>query len=193
MFNIIIFITGTPGVGKTTISKVLQNQLNSSYNVKLIEINNLAIENNLIMDENYEKDYKIIDIDKLNIFFQKDINTFLKLDNNNPKAIIVEGHLSHFCLNPDFVFVLRLDPEILKKRLLHRNYPSNKIKENLEAESLAICSNEAYELHKNKVHEIDTSFLDTIQLLNVILEVINNKKEYPPGNINYMDWLVNNS
>jgi len=189
----IIFISGTPGVGKTTISKVLQNHLNSLYNVKLIEINKLAIENNLIIGKNYEKDYKIIDIDKLDIFLQKDINTFLELDNDNPKAIIIEGHLSHFCLNPDFVFVLRLDPEILKKRLLRRNYSSNKIKENLEAESLAICSNEAYKLHKNKVHEIDTSFLDTTELLNVILEVINNKKEYPPGNIDYMNWLVNNS
>ena len=39
------------------------------------------------------------------------------MENNNPKLIIVEGHLSHFCSNCDKCIVLRLNPLILKKRL----------------------------------------------------------------------------
>ncbi|WP_409200015.1 adenylate kinase family protein [Methanobrevibacter sp. DSM 116169] len=192
MYNKTIFITGTPGVGKTTVSNLLVDILKDSYDVKLIRINDLAFENNLIIDENLKKDYKIIDIEKLDLYLQENINNFLKVENNKSTIVIVEGHLSHFCSNPDLVFVLRLNPSILEERLISRNYSSDKIKENLEAESLAVCSNEAYEIHENKVNEINTSNLNIDCVVSLILQVVNNESEFPPGNVNFMDWILEN-
>ena len=193
MVNQLVFISGTPGVGKTTIATCLFDKLKSNYEVKLIKINELAISNNLITGTDIEKGYKIVDIDKLNNCIEKIVLKFFNDKNNQNKLIIVEGHLSHFLSNPDKVIILRLDPNILEERLLARNYSDNKIRENLEAESLAICSNEAFDIHENKVNEVNASNLTTNELMNIIVDIIENKKEYPPGNIDFMDWLLNNN
>ena len=112
--NKIIFITGTPCVGKTTIASNLVDNLSNDFNTKLIKINDLAIENNLILGEDVDKGYKIVDIPSLNESLNKVMKDFfnLKMENNNPKLIIVEGHLSHFCSNCDKCIVLRLNPLI---------------------------------------------------------------------------------
>ena len=58
----IIFISGTPCTGKTTISENLSEKLNW----ELVKINDLAISNNLVLGIDEDKGYKIIDIDALN-------------------------------------------------------------------------------------------------------------------------------
>ena len=58
----IIFISGTPCTGKTTISEVLSQKLNW----ELVKINDLAISNNLVLGIDDDKGYKIIDVDALN-------------------------------------------------------------------------------------------------------------------------------
>lgn len=189
--NRIIFISGTPGVGKTTVANKLYNDLNESYNVKLIKINDLAIENNLVIGKNHQKDYKIIDIENLDLLLQKTIDEFFKIDKLS-KIILVEGHLSHLCSNPNKVIILRTNPYILKERLANRDYNSSKVKENLEAESLAVCTVEAFELHGDKVNEIDTSKHSIDNVVSLIKEVISNKKEFPVGNIDFMEWILDN-
>ena len=54
----IIFISGTPCVGKTTIAEILSQKLNCD----LIKINDFAISNDLVLGIDDEKGYKIIDI-----------------------------------------------------------------------------------------------------------------------------------
>lgn len=114
-------------------------------------------------------------------------------DNYNSKIVIVEGHLSHFCSlggNVDKVIVLRLNPQFLEERLKSRNYDNIKIYENLEAEALGVCSVEAYEKHGNKVNEIDTSNLSIKDVLNLVKDIVNNKKEYPVGNVDFISWIL---
>ena len=55
----IIFISGTPCTGKTTVSEVLSKKLNYD----LIKVNDLAIDNNLVLGIDDDKGYKIIDVD----------------------------------------------------------------------------------------------------------------------------------
>ena len=62
----VVFITGTPGVGKTTVANYLNNDLSKKYNSKLFKINEIAIENDLIQGKDNERGYKIVDIDRLN-------------------------------------------------------------------------------------------------------------------------------
>ena len=141
----VIFISGTPCTGKTTVSERLAEKLNW----ELVKVNDLAISNNLVLGIDEDKGYKIIDIDALNELLSDIIS---KTDN-----LIVEGHLSHLCEGADKMIVLRLNPSILKNRLEERNYSESKIQENLEAEALAVCSAEAYEIYGDKTNEIDAS------------------------------------
>lgn len=176
----VIFITGTPGVGKTTLASFLKDEISAS----LIKVNELAEEKGLFLGKDEKKGYNIIDLNGL-------CEEFKKLINKIPENIILEGHLSHFCKNPDIVIVLRLQPSLLEKRLMAREYSSSKINENLEAEALGICSSESYEIHGDIVQEIDTSDLSPKELLNLVIEIINGKKTFEIGNVDFLDWVMN--
>ena len=177
--NQVIFISGTPCVGKTTLASELSKRLGAN----LIKINELAISNNLVLGTDTKKGYKIIDIDKLNLLLGKVIST---LDN----LIIVEGHLSHLCSGADKVIILRVHPNILEKRLANRDYSESKIRENLEAEALDVCGAEAYESYGEKVCEIDASNLAIDEIINDVVDVIFDKKDFPFGKIDFMHWLI---
>ena len=131
----VIFISGTPCTGKTTVASDLNDYLSSNgFHSRLIKVNDFAIENDLVLGEDPDKFYKVIDIDGLNECLNEEIS---QIGNS---ILIVEGHLSHLCEGADKMIVLRLNPSILKDRLEERNYSESKIQENLEAEALAVCS-----------------------------------------------------
>ena len=174
----IIFISGTPCTGKTTISEKLSLKLNW----ELVKVNDLAISNNLVLGIDEDKGYRIIDIDALN---ETLLNIISKSDN-----LIVEGHLSHLCSGADKLIILRCRPEILEKRLVLRDYSEAKIHENLEAEALGVCSAESLDMYENNVCELDVSDLSIDEAVSTLFDVINNEKELSFGEIDFMDWLL---
>lgn len=179
----IVYISGTPCTGKTTIT----NRLSTVFdNIYCIHINEFAIENNLVLGKDPDKGYKIIDIDKLNEKLNEHITTKLNYYN----LIVVEGHLSHLCDGCDKCIILRLNPSILKERLKDRNYSESKINENLEAEILDVCSIEAYNIHSDKVNEIDTSNKSIDEVLSLVEKIILDKIDFPVGNISFIDYLL---
>lgn len=192
----IIFITGTPGVGKTTIATELYKKLAKNYSCLLIKINDLAIENDLIDGEDLDKGYKIVNIDKLDEKLKISIDYFFNEasdDFNNLKIAIVEGHLSHLCSlhgMADKVVVLRLNPNILEERLNSRKYSQSKIQENLEAEALAVCSVEAYDIHDESVNEVDTTELSVEKVLAIIEGILFKEDKYPVGNVDFLNWIL---
>ncbi|WP_296798044.1 adenylate kinase family protein [uncultured Methanobrevibacter sp.] len=174
----IIFISGTPCTGKTTIGEKLSQELNW----ELVKINDLAISNNLVLGIDEDKGYKIIDIDALD----KTLGDIISSSEN----LIVEGHLSHLCCGADKLIILRCRPEILEKRLNSRNYSDAKIHENLEAEALGVCSAESLEIYKNNVYELDVTDLSINDAVYILLDFISGKKELTFGEIDFMDWLL---
>ena len=174
----IIFISGTPCTGKTTISEKLSQKLNW----ELVKVNDLAISNNLVLGIDEDKGYRIIDIDALN---ETLLNIISKSDN-----LIVEGHLSHLCSGADKLIILRCRPEILEKRLVLRDYSEAKVHENLEAEALGVCSAESLDMYENNVCELDVSDLSIDEAVSTLFDVINNEKELSFGEIDFMDWLL---
>lgn len=174
----IVFISGTPCTGKTTISEKLSEKLNW----ELVKINDLAISNNLVLGIDEDKGYKIIDIDALSDLLLKIIS-----EHDN---LIVEGHLSHLCSGADKLIVLRCRPEILKERLTLRNYSSSKINENLEAEAMGVCSAESLDIYDNNVYELDVSDLDVDGAVSILIDVINGQKDLSFGEIDFIDWLL---
>ena len=181
----VIFISGTPCTGKTTVAANLNDYLSDNgFDSKLIKINDFAFENDLVLGEDPDKLYKVIDIDGLNECLSDEI------DKSNDCVLIVEGHLSHLCEGADKMIVLRLNPSILKGRLEERNYSESKIQENLEAEALAVCSAEAYEIYGENTKEIDASDKSVEEIRDLIMAIASDKMECPVGSIDFMEWLL---
>ena len=174
-----IFITGTPCTGKTTISEVLSEKLNC----RLIKINDLAIENDYVLGIDEDKGYKIIDIDALN-------DKVSQIIRDSDELIIFEGHLAHLCSGADKIIVLRVHPEILRERLEERDYSESKIRENLEAEAMGVCTAEAFDEYGDRISEIDVGELSIDEIVDLIDDVISDKKEFPVGEVDFMEWLI---
>ena len=178
--NKAIFISGTPCTGKTTVSELLASKLDC----RLIKINDLAIENDFVLGIDEDKGYKVIDIDALD-------EMVLEIIESSDELTIFEGHLSHLCHGADKVIVLRVRPEILEGRLRARDYSKSKIRENLEAEAMGVCSAEAYDIHGENVSEIDVSDLTVEDIVENIGGFISGEKTFSFGEVDFMDWFIN--
>lgn len=176
-----IFITGTPCVGKSTVSEKLASKLSA----KLIHISQLVEDKQLFDGIDEKKGYKIVDEDIL----CREINKIINLEKES-EFIIVDGHLSHFCKSADWVIILRVNPEILKKRLEKRGYSESKILENLEAEAMGVCSVESYDIHGDNAYEIDVTNLSINKILEIIIDIIYNDKKHPVGSVDFIEWLL---
>ncbi|MBU5678516.1 MAG: adenylate kinase family protein [Candidatus Aenigmarchaeota archaeon] len=167
----IISITGTPGVGKTTVAKALGKVLG----YKVISDFELAKKNKLILGFDKKMKSYIVD-DKL---FRK-----IRLKGD----FIIHGHLSHLITN-DLTIVLRLSPGELEKRLKRRGWKKEKIRENVLAEILDVVYLDAILAKKNKIAkrvvQIDTTGKSIKSVVKRILNIIKGR-EYKSD---YVDWL----
>jgi len=147
-------LTGTPGTGKTSISKLLDQ--------KVIALSDYYEGTSEGKTESGEW---IIDIDK--------IKKNIKITENS----ILEGHFAHKFDNIDQIIVLRCDPKILVERLNERGYSKGKVRENLEAEAIGTIYSESLEfLDFTHVVQLDTS-------IHTVSESAGILREYMNGNI----------
>lgn len=179
----IILITGTPGVGKTTVSSILVEKTGAH----LIDVNELVNEKHLYTGIDEERGYKIVDLDALFHEMDKLIGKV-----NPEEYVVVEGHLSHLFESSDLVIVLRANPDVLRVRMKAKGWKTAKIRENIEAEAIDICSYEAFEIHGDKVNEIDTSEILPEQVADLIIDVIKGDKRFPVGNVDFLEYFQSN-
>lgn len=166
-------------MGKTTVSRMLTERLKAF----LIDINELVGEKHLYTGIDEVRKYKIVDLDALFDEIDKKINE------TSNKFVIIEGHLSHLFEKSDIVIVLRVNPEVLKDRMKVKAWNEDKIRENIEAEAIDICSYEANEIHRDKVNEIDASNISPEKVVDLIIDVINGNKKFPAGNVDFLEYL----
>jgi adenylate kinase len=140
-----IIITGTPGTGKTSISK----ELSCALGCKLICVNDLVKKERLYSGK--ENGEYIADFGKL----RKRLSKEMKINKN----IILESHLLCDLLLPaDLVIVFRCEPKELERRLKKRGYGQKKVNENVMSEILDYCYIHALENYgAKKVMQIDSS------------------------------------
>ena len=162
-------LTGTPGVGKTSVAEVLRRK---GYEV--ISFNELARKFDCIIG--CEDNCFVVDLEKLKEKFKP------------KKFVIIEGHLSHHLA--DTAIVLRCNPLILKNRLLCRGWREEKVMENVEAELIDSILIEALEVCR-EVHEIDTSNKSINEVADEVISVVEGKAKYPPGKIDWISELDN--
>lgn len=180
----IIIVTGTPGTGKTTLSKKLAKKLNFHY----LDVNNAIKKYDISEGYDRKRKTKIVDIKKLNKALIKEINNYnkktfkkynekLNSNKNNKKivkniknGVIIDSHLSHYLPKRyvDLCVVTKCNLKELKNRLKKKKYSKDKVKENLDAEIFDICFNEAKE-NKHKILVVDTTkSINTEKILDKI-------------------------
>ena len=174
----IILVTGTPCVGKTSVSRKLAAKLNALH----IDLE-LVKREKLYSEIDTERNSLIADLDKVSQKVKKIIQ-------KTESDVIVDGHYAVHVVTPEvvnFVFVLRKDPRKLKTLMEERGYSSGKLWENLEAEILDVCLSEAIEVcGKNKVCEIDATDKSIDEVVDEILGIIDGKRRCYVG---IVDWL----
>lgn len=122
----LVALTGTPGVGKTTLAGLAQAQ-----GWRIVDVKQWAAEVGAIVGHDAADEADVVDVRKL-----------AKLVKPVAGRTVYEGHLSHL-LPVDVAWVVRCDPRVLAVRLRARGYPNAKVRENLEAEALDIVLQEA--------------------------------------------------
>jgi len=180
----LIGLTGTPGTGKTSVSRFLEEK----RHWKVVHLNELIKEKHLYTEIDEKRDAVIADMELVRKQLEETIN------GKENEVTILESHLSHYIA--DVVIVLRTYPPELEKRLETRSYSEEKRRENFEAEALDVILVEAFEWCK-KVFEVNTTGKSIEEVEQDIERIIDHvlsgseeeMPEYEPGSIDWIDLV----
>lgn len=160
----VILITGTPGVGKTSVGLFLKTR-----GFTVLNLNDFIINNGLYFGFDYSRDSVIIDEIKLQEFLLSELT-------NYPKIIFIEGHTSELVPNDfvELIFVIRCNPGILRERLkVSRDYSNDKIEENIQVEIMEECLLSVKRAFPSKlIYEIDSTNNSPEMIINKILSYL---------------------
>lgn len=173
----VIAVTGTPGTGKTAVSKLLAKRLNA----ELLDLNRLII----------EKRFYHVDREGVKVAHLKPLRQEVSKRLRNTRGpVVIDGLLSHLLGKKLItrVVVLRTHPKVLKRRLMRRGYSGKKLQDNLESEALDIILWEAVKEHgEKKVIEIDTTGKRPSRVVNMVLKALKGKLSLRPGRISWLE------
>lgn len=174
-----LVITGSPGVGKHSTAIFLAEKMLGS---KIIDINKIVVLGNAFLKHTNGRSTGEIDTLKTRKLLRKEV----KWKGN----LIIVGHIAPYVLKPygiDLVAVLRRSPYSLLTTLEHRNYPQNKIKDNIASEILDICLYDAVKTFGiDKITEVDTTDINPEITAQIIISTLREKIKRETG---IVDWL----
>jgi adenylate kinase len=172
-------VTGTPGVGKTDISKRLAVKLHALH----VDLGELVKKEKITNGYDENRQTFITDTSKLAARVQQVIA-------GTRKAVVIDGHYGTDVTPKDQltrVFVLRCHPGQLRQRMEEKGFRGAKVKENLVAEILDVCLYEAIEsAGSEKVCELDTTDKTPDAVVTEIMPLIKTKRGCSIG---IVDWL----
>ncbi len=178
-FKRVILITGTPGVGKTSVSNLLASRLNAVH----IDLSDLAKREKLTSGVDKVRGTLIADLEKVSERLQT-------IMSDSERDIIVDGHYAVDVVSIQevhMVFVLRRDPEELKEAMEKRGFRGRKLWENLAAEVLDVCLWDVVRAcGPEKVCELDVSGRRVGEVVEEIVLILGGKRKCGVG---IVDWL----
>ncbi|MGA2460767.1 MAG: AAA family ATPase [Candidatus Bathyarchaeia archaeon] len=146
----VIIVTGTPGTGKTTISRQLAEEIGARY----LPLTQHVSSYGLYSGVDVRRNSKVMDLKRTRADLKR---LLLKED----KTIVVDSHIPDVIAPKSLVkrvLVLRCHPKVLKSRLRAKKWKQEKVQENLLAEILDACLLEAVDYYGwRPVFEINTS------------------------------------
>ena len=166
-----VLVTGTPGVGKTTLCRLLEDQANEGFEepnkYRYVPLADLIIQKRLYTAVNETFNVPEFDedmvCDELEPMMQQG-------------GVILEFHSSDFFPQRWFKYVvlLRTNNTELYDRLAARGYEARKVTENIECEIMNVTSDEVHaayredqvvELESNTVADMETNVSRLVALL----------------------------
>jgi adenylate kinase len=162
----IIIVTGTPGVGKTVVSKLLAREIGYRF----LRLGDLVKTEGLHKGFDRQATSYIID--------ERAVESRLKdyFAKKQQKGIVFETLFVSSIVHKRsglVAIVLRLDPVVLARRLKARRWPKRKIWDNVEAEMIDYSLIDSLKsLGKNRVVEIDATGKRPRELVREVLRVL---------------------
>jgi len=173
MRSSVIAITGTPGTGKTQVSRVLARRLHYRH----LELNRAIVKYKLYSGYDRKRRSYIADMRKVTGY----VKAFVK---QNP-ATIVDSHLAHELPSAlvSRVVILRCRPDELKRRLKAKGWSKAKVEENVEAEMIGVIAYEARKRHRNAM-EVDATRGPATRIAVRVERALKSRPKSRP-----IDWL----
>jgi len=175
----ILIITGTPGVGKSSASKLLAVRIGA----RSVSLGDLVEREKLHTGVDEKRDTLVADMKKVKERVERMIA-------ESAGDIVIEGHYAVDVVSPEevrFVFVLRRDPGELERVLRERLYREEKVRENLAAEILDVCLSDAVtRCGAHNVCEVDVTGRKVEDVVEEIVQILDGRKVCRVG---LVDWL----
>ncbi|MBN2457806.1 AAA family ATPase [Candidatus Woesearchaeota archaeon] len=155
----IIVVSGTPGTGKTTLSRQLAKELKMQH----LDVGQVIRQGSLSEGYDPVRRCEIIDVEKLK-------QALVKVIARAKKGIIIDSHLSHYLPKEhvDLCIITKCNLKVLEGRMKKRGYHREKVRENLDSEIFDICLTEAMEAGHN-ILVIDTEIEPDIEKIRLRL------------------------
>ncbi len=159
-----IIITGTPGTGKTTLSKLLASRLSYDH----IEVAELVERERLYTYIDKARGSRVVSLKRLRI-------KLLEVVRRSARPIILSTTIPDVLPKDEvsLVIVLRTNPLKLMDRLRAKAWPEEKIRENVASEAIGACLQQALSFYgDHKVWELDTTYLRPEEVLKEAVKII---------------------
>jgi len=172
-----IVITGTPGTGKTAISKSLSREVGAQY----LSLTRFVIGKRLHSAIDVQRRSRVVD-------FERTRGRLKKLLSRAKSMVVIDTHI------PDaipreyvrMVIVLRCHPRVLQARLRMRHWSVSKIRENVLAEILDSCYTTAVDYYgARRIAQVDTSRVSLAKSVKQSKRILKRQPIYTAK----VDWL----
>jgi len=168
----IIIVTGTPGVGKTVLGKLLAQE--AGY--RFLSLGDLVKMEGLHKGFDRQVGSYVVDERAL----ERRLDGYLGA--HRMEGIVIETHFVSPIVHKTrgmVAIVMRLDPVLLARRLRARKWSNRKIWDNVEAEMIDLSLYDSLKLlGKKRVFEIDTTGKRPPELVRDILRVLLRRREW---------------
>jgi adenylate kinase len=171
-----LVVAGTPGVGKSTVSRLLAERIGGTY----VDLSELVVREGLYDYYDPETNSYVINEER--------VSARVRELCESGRGVVISTHYPEVLDSEvvDVVVVLRLDPRELIARLRSRGWSDKKVAENVMAEVLSVVlSNAVARFGTGKVVEVDVTGKTPEEVVDELLHKV--RGGTTPGG--YIDWL----